>query len=93
MGSKHNNRTRVEELNDLAAELQKETMKQLLERVKGGTATAQDLKLAMQIASESGLVLNPDAFPETLKDKLTGKVDPKKFMAGDADVPADTSVN
>jgi hypothetical protein len=93
MGSKHNNRIRVEGLNDLAAQLQEATMKALLERVKDNTATAQDLKLAMQIASESGLVLNPDAFPETLKDKLTGKVDPRKFMDGDADVPADSNVN
>lgn len=89
MGIKHNNRGRVEGLNDLAAQLQEATMKALLSRINYGTATAQDLKLAMQIASESGLVLNPDAFPETLKDKLTSKVDPKKFMDSDPDVPKD----
>jgi hypothetical protein len=79
-------RARAERLNDLAAQIQEEGMGLLLRKIKEGTASSADLKLAMDTAAESGLTLNPDAFPETLKDKLTSKVDPKKFQAGDADV-------
>lgn len=85
--SKNNNRERAERLNDIAAQLQEAAMLKLLERIQAGTATAADLKLAMETADASGLVLNPEAFPQSLKDKLTSKVDPKKFQKGDADYP------
>ncbi len=83
-----NKRERAERLNELAAQLQEEGMKLILEKIKNGTASSADLKLAMDTAAESGLTLNPDAFPQGLKDKLTKGVDPKKFQATDADVIA-----
>lgn len=81
-------RERAERLNATLAELQEATMKLLLEKVKNGTASSADMKLAADMAAESGLVLNPDAFPQGLKDKLTKTVDAKKFSEGDADVIA-----
>jgi hypothetical protein len=79
-------RARAERLAALAAEIQEAGMKLLLQKIKDGVALSADLKLAMDTADKSGLVLNPDAFPQSLKDKLTSTVDPKKFQAGDADV-------
>lgn len=84
--SKNNNRERADRLNDLAAELQEMAMRKLLEKIEAGTATAADLKLAMDTADKSGLVLNPESFPQTLKDRLTTSVDPKKFAPEDPDV-------
>jgi hypothetical protein len=73
---------------DLAAELQEASMRAMLKRIYDGTATSADFKIAMESADKAGLVLDPEAFPKTLKDKLTKGVDAKKVADGDADFQA-----
>lgn len=88
MDNNPKNRERAEKMLTLVARAQEIAMEKLIEKMQGGTATAADFKIAMDAAADAGLVLDPDRFPKSLKDKLTSKFDPKAIAEGDADYEA-----
>ena len=52
------------ELKDLLEQLHIETAKALLERIKSGTAKAQDFQAAISLLKHNRVYVNPDKFEE-----------------------------
>lgn len=76
----------TKEQNEIFERLQLAVLKEFERKLKDETLSGTDLSTLVRLMEHNGWTFDLARAPQGLKDRLTNRVDPKKFSDDDADV-------